>query len=161
MKVLMPVKTRAAGQSLRRGAAATELALLLVPLTILLLGTIDFCRVFYAYNTINNCARNGALWASDPYSNTVATLWGTTTPPSSYSPYSTVQLAAQADAGNLSPAPTVGASDPVYGTDSKGNKTVTVTVSYNFKLISSYLLGTTTVPLSRAVTMRATPPLPN
>jgi Flp pilus assembly protein TadG len=145
----------------RRGAALAEFACLAVPLTLLLVGAADLCRLFYHYNTITNCARNAALWASDPYSNTSTKLWGTTTPTASQSPYSTVQQAAQADEGNLSPTPTVGASDPVYGTDSAGNTTVTVTVTYNFQLISSYLFGATTVPMSSSVTMRAVPPVPN
>ncbi len=153
--------TKPVARRRRRGAAAAELALLLVPLTVLLLGSIDFCRLFYAYITINNCACNAAIWASDPYSNTVSHLWGATTPPASTSPYSSVQLAAQADAGNLTPTPTVGASDPVYGTDGSGNTTVTVTVSYDFSLLSSYLLGTKTIAMARSVTMRAIPPVPN
>jgi Flp pilus assembly protein TadG len=145
----------------RRGTSTAEFALLLAPLTVLLLGAIDFCRAFYAYNTINNCARNGALWASDPYANTVSKLWGSTTPPTSISPYASVQAAAQADAGNLSPTPTVGSKDPVYGTDSNNNTTVTVTVTYNFTLLTSYIFGTTTFPMSRTVTMRAAPTVPN
>jgi hypothetical protein len=131
-------------------------------LTVLLLGAIDFCRAFYAYNTINHCARNGALWASDPYANTDKThMWGGQTPPASISPYSSVQQAAQADAGNLSPTPTVGANDPVYGKDSNNNTTVTVTVSYNFTMFTSYIFGTTTIPMARSVTMRASPAIPN
>ena len=50
----------------RRGGAAAELALLLPVLSFILIVAIDFCRLFYAYNVITNCARNGALWASDP-----------------------------------------------------------------------------------------------
>jgi hypothetical protein len=137
------------------------MALLLAPLTILLLGAIDFCRLFYCYITIDQCARNGALWASDPYSNTVSELWGNITPPTSWSPYTSVQQAAQADAANISPAPTVGTSDPVYGRDSNGDLTVTVTVSYTFPLLTGYLLGTDAIALSRAVTMRASPAVPN
>ena len=159
----MPVKARTAGRNLHRGVAAAELAILLVPLTILMLGTIDFCRCFYAYNTINNCARNAAVWASDPYSNTSTLLWS---PPStSTSLYATVTAAAQADASNLSPLPTVEKLDAngklkasAYGTDSKGNTTVTVTVDYNFTMLSSYIFGGTTIAMSCAVTMRASPP---
>jgi Flp pilus assembly protein TadG len=140
--------TRRVAQSRRRGAAAAEFALLLFPLTVLLLGTIDFCRAFYAYNTINNCARNAAMWAAlqnhsgDRY-------------------FASLTAAAQADAGNLSPAPTVGASDPVSGTDADGNATYTVTVSHDFTLLSSYLFGSTTIPISRSVTMRVIPSAPN
>jgi Flp pilus assembly protein TadG len=133
----------------RQGAAAAELALMLPVLTFVFIVAIDFCRLFYAYNVITNCARNGALWASDPYAN------GTVTP--SQSPYATVQDAALADANNLStPAPTVAQSptSPVLP-----GATVSVTVTYNFSMVSSYL-GFGSLSLSRSVAMRVTQALP-
>ncbi len=90
----------------RRGAAATELAVLLPVLVLVLIGAIDFCRLFFHYTTITNAARNGALWASDPLA-------------PNQSPYATVQDAALADANNLNPAPNVTSST---GTDGQGNK---------------------------------------
>jgi Flp pilus assembly protein TadG len=117
----------------------------LPPLTIILLGTIDFWRIFYAYNTISNCALNAAVWASDP----------------NHPYYASVTAAAQGDASNLSPSPTVGASDPVAGTDANGNATVTVTVSYNLSMMTSYLFGTSPITISRSVTMRAIPSSPS
>ena len=51
----------------RRGAAVVELALLLPFLTFLLLITIDYCRLFYYSQVVTNCARNGAVFASDPF----------------------------------------------------------------------------------------------
>ena len=45
------------------------MALLLPILSFILIVAIDFCRLFYAYNVITNCARNGALWLSDPLCN--------------------------------------------------------------------------------------------
>jgi Flp pilus assembly protein TadG len=154
----MRLATRPITRSRRRGAAAAEFALISVPLTILLLGTIDICRVFYHYTTVTNCARNAAIWASDPYSNTDSHLWGSTSPLPSQSPYASVQEAAVADGGNLSPAPSV--SDPVYGSDSSGNVTVRVTVTYNLSLFSGYLLGSDTITVARSVTMRAALPIP-
>ncbi len=65
-------------------------------LAFILLIAIDFCRLFFAYTTITNAARNGALWASDPLAN------GTVTP--SQSQYTSVTAAALADANNLNPA---------------------------------------------------------
>ncbi len=70
----------------RQGGAAAELALMLPVLTFILIVAIDFCRLFYAYNVITNCARNGALWQSGPYSNS--------TLPPSQSPYTSYQDAA-------------------------------------------------------------------
>jgi Flp pilus assembly protein TadG len=154
----MWLATRPVTRSQRRGAAAAEFALISVPLTILLLGTIDICRVFYHYTTVTNCARNAAIWASDPYANTDSQLWGSTSPLPSQSPYASVQEAAVADAGNLSPAPSVSA--PVYASDSSGNVTVSVTVTYDLSLFSGFLLGRNAIAIARSVTMRAALPIP-
>ena len=127
----------------RRGAAAAELALLTPALVFALLIAIDFCRVFYAYNTITNAARNGALWASDPLAPT-------------QSPYPTLLAAASADAGNLNPALTT--SNVTSGAGADPN-TVMVTISYRFPLITSYL-GMRNVRIGREVTMRSAPLTP-
>src|SRR5262245_64291139 len=79
----------------RGGAAAVELALLLPLLAFLFVVAVDFCRLFYYSLTVNNCARNGALYGCDP---TGAAAGG--------SPYTSMNQAVMADAGNLSPAPT-------------------------------------------------------
>jgi len=136
----------------RRGAAAAELALLAPLLLFILIVAIDFCRLFFDYTIITNAARNGALWASDPYAN------GTVTP--SQSPYATVQDAALADANNLNPALTAANVTSSTGTDGQGNATVSVTVQYQFNMISTYL-GFSNVNLSRQVTMRVAPAAPN
>src|SRR5688572_33369045 len=78
----------------RRGAAVVELALLLPLLVFLFLVAADFARVFYYSLTLTNCARAGALYASDP-----ATMLE--------SPYPNVQAAALADAANITPKPTI------------------------------------------------------
>jgi Flp pilus assembly protein TadG len=146
-------RVRTAGARWRRGASAAELAILLPVLVYVLLGAIDFCRLFYAYTTITNAARNGALWASDPLAN------GTVTPSQSF--YTSVQNAALADANYLNPALTSSnIPTPTYGTDGQGNQTVTVTVNYQFKMISSYM-GFSNVNISRQVTMRVAPTAPN
>lgn len=59
---------------------------------------------------------------------------------------------ALADATNLSPTPTVTST---AGTDSVGNSTVTVTVSYPFSTLTS-ITGVATP--SRSVTMMPNPP---
>ena len=136
----------------RRGGAAAELAVLVPLLLFVLIVAIDFCRLFFAYTIITNAARNGALWASDPHAN------GTVTP--SQSPYATVQDAALADANNLNPALTAANVTSSTGTDGQGNATVSVTVQYQFNMISTYL-GFSNVNLSRQVTMRVAPAAPN
>src|ERR1700677_382614 len=46
----------------RRGAAAVELALLLPVLVFCSMMAVDFARVAYVQVTLQNCARNGALY---------------------------------------------------------------------------------------------------
>jgi Flp pilus assembly protein TadG len=130
-----------------RGAAAAELALVLPVLAFILIGTIDFCRLFFAYTTVTNAARNGALWASDPLAPT-------------QSPYATVQAAALADANQLNPALTATNVTKASGTDGHGNATVIVTVEYQFQMLSSYL-GMSSVSMTRQVTMRVASVVPN
>jgi Flp pilus assembly protein TadG len=48
----------------RRGAAIVEFAVLLPLLTLVFLIGADWCRVYYAAETVNDCARSGALAAS-------------------------------------------------------------------------------------------------
>jgi hypothetical protein len=91
---------------------------------------VDWSRIIYYTITVHNCARNGALYLSDPYTTVV-------------SPYANVGQAALADASNLSPAPTV--DDPsrvpgaVTGTDADGTY-VECTVRYTFKTVTTYPL---------------------
>jgi Flp pilus assembly protein TadG len=47
---------------LRRGAAAVELAVLLPVLVFWSMATVDYARLAYAQMTLQNCARNGALY---------------------------------------------------------------------------------------------------
>jgi Flp pilus assembly protein TadG len=106
----------------RSGVAAVELAVLLPFLAFLLVIAVDWARVFYFSLVVDNCARNGAVYASDPY----ATV---------KSPYATLQDAALADAPNLNPKPTV---TSVSGVDASANKYVDCTVSYPFSTVSNF-----------------------
>jgi len=143
-----------------RGTVAAEFALVLVFIILpLCMITIDFARLFYAYTIISNCARNGALWASDPLSNLDPSIWPIK-PPNSESPYPDLKSAVLADASGLTPAPQVNSTDPTYSTDGSGNMTVSVTVTYNFTMLSPFLLGYDTFPISRTETMRVLPKTP-
>jgi Flp pilus assembly protein TadG len=126
----------------RRGASAVELALLLPVLSLLFVFAVDFARLYYHYSIVTNCARNGALYLSDP----TAPL---------ESPYSDYVAAALADASNLSPQPTVTnplSSDPSY---------VKVTVTYPFSTIITYPGISNPINLTRTVWMRTAPTLPS
>jgi Flp pilus assembly protein TadG len=132
-------------RTIRRGSSAVELALLLPILVLLFLFTVDFARLYYHYSIVTNCARNGALYGSDP----------TAIPES---PYPSVTAAALADASNLSPQPTV---TSINGVDSNGNPYVEVTVVYPFSTISNYPGLSNPLNLTRTVRMRVAPSIPN
>jgi hypothetical protein len=107
--------------------AAVELASLLPFLTFACMAAIDFARIAYAQVTLQNCARNGALYefykaAGYPI-------------PSGWTSLST---AVQADAGNLTVTvpSTSGSNSNPYSPQSTSNNYVTVTAQCNFTLIT-------------------------
>jgi Flp pilus assembly protein TadG len=126
----------------RRGAAAIELAILLPILALMFVFVVDFGRVFYFSQTIENCARAGALYASDDAA-------------PSRQLYANVQDAARAEAPNLSPHPTVPA--PVTDIDAAGNAYVRVTCNWTFNTIISFPGVPATRTLSRTVQVRKVP----
>jgi Flp pilus assembly protein TadG len=129
----------------RTGAATVELAVLLPLLVFLFVITIDWARVFYYSLTLSNAARQGAMYMCDP----IATPWF---------PYASAEQAALADCTNLSPAPTVTTST---GTDGAGNPFVSVTVNWQFPLVTSYPGISNNLNLSRTCQMRVAPLVPN
>jgi Flp pilus assembly protein TadG len=129
----------------RAGHSAVELALLLPFLGLLFLICIDFARLYYHYTIVSNCARNGALYASDSVA-------------ARESPYSDVTAAGQADGSDLSPLPTISSTS---GTDTSGNAYVEVTASYSFTTISNYPGLSNPITLTRTVRMRTAPTTPN
>jgi Flp pilus assembly protein TadG len=129
----------------RSGAAAVEFAVVLPLLGLFFFIAIDYSRIFYAYNVVANSARNGAFYASDPMN-------------VRESPYASLEEAARADAGDLSPAPTVTSSE---GVDSLGFGYVEVTVSYPFTTVTDYLGIGTTIKVTRTVRMRKSPLVPS
>jgi Flp pilus assembly protein TadG len=128
----------------RRGAAAVELAILLPFLVFLFIIAVDWARVFYYSVTCQNCARNGALWASDPVAQQT-------------SPYTSLNDAALADASNLSPSPTVSSTT---GVDSNGASYIDVTVTYQFQTVSNFPGVPQTTPIVSTVRMNMAPTLP-
>jgi Flp pilus assembly protein TadG len=126
----------------RRAAATVELALLLPFLIFLLLAGMDYSRVFYASVIVSNCARNGALWASD------ANL-------ADHSAYDTVQDAVAADAADLDI--TQLQVTEVDGMDAQGYGFAQVTVSYPFQTVINYPGIPSSVQITRTTRMRKIP----
>jgi hypothetical protein len=128
----------------RTAAASVELAVLLPFLAFIFVISVDWARVFYYTVIITNCARNGAVYASDPI-----------TQPQSR--YSSLSAAALADAPDLSPAPTVTSSN---GADTQGSY-VEVTVSYPFTTVSNFPGVPNNTTLARTVRMYIQPTMPH
>jgi Flp pilus assembly protein TadG len=123
----------------RRGVAVVELAVLLPLLVFLFVITVDFARVYYFSLTLQNCARAGAMYASDPY---VA----------DESPFASTEEAALSDATNLTPSPTI---TQTSGTDASGRSYVEVTAAYPFKSITGYLRIPKVLNITRSVRMHS------
>lgn len=100
--------------------------------------TVDFGRVFYYSQIVENCARKGAIYGCDAVT-------------AAQSPYASLQAAALADATNLNPKPTVTSTK---GTDTSGNPYVQVTVSWPFNTATAFPGIPNSVNLSRTVQMR-------
>ena|ERR1700730_2474989 len=135
-------------KSLRRGIAAMELAVLAPFLFFIFLVVWDYSRIFYYAIIVENCARNGARWSSDPtYFNGLYA-----------DPYTTVTAAALADSQGITPTPTVSSAT---GNDTNGDPYVRVTVTYQFTTVVDYSIpGVFGIPktttLTRTVQMRVT-----
>ena len=121
----------------RRGAAVVELAVLLPLLVFIFVVAVDFARVYYFSLTLQNCARAGAMYASDPH---VA----------DESPFASTQEAALADATNLSPSPTI---TEKKGTDAYGREYVEVTAAYTFETFIDFPVIPSEMDIAKTVRM--------
>jgi Flp pilus assembly protein TadG len=127
----------------RRGAAIVEFAVLLPFLLYLCIIAVDWARLMYFSQCVNDCARAGALWASDEEVR-------------QKSRYTTVTAAALAESPGLSPTPTVAQTDTVNSSTGK-SEWVTVTVSMQFDTISNFPGVPKTQPITRSVRMKVAP----
>jgi hypothetical protein len=121
--------------------------MVLPPLAILLLATVDYARFAVGCCKLAVCAENGALYACDPSTQ-------------SQSPYANVTAAAQADGAGMSPLPTI---DVKYDASYNGSFTsatgvfpgyVQVKASWTFTTLFSYPGIPHTTNLTRFVRMR-------
>ena len=144
----MPLIRAFGGRERRRAAAAVELAILAPLLVFLLLIAVDFARIFYASLTLANCARNGALYESDPYYR-------------AESGYANTREAALADAGNLNdPANPITVTSGT-GADANGRPYVEVTVGQRFRTVSKFPGIPDDVNVTRTVKMARLPMNPS
>jgi Flp pilus assembly protein TadG len=126
--ISLRARSRPAGRRAKaRGLAAVELAMLLPLLTFACLAAVDFGRIAYAQVTLQNCARNGALYEfykAAGYS--IPSNW------------TSLSAAVEADAGGLTvtvPSTSGGNANP-YSPQSSSNNYVTVTVQTTFSTLT-------------------------
>lgn len=136
--------------SASRGQSLAELALILPVLLILVLGAIDFGRLYFAYVSVTNAARNGAQYASF---NVVQANDEDCTDGKC------IRLAALADTSNLlntsSTNPQVTKEPCVDGAlDDQGRLCVRVRVDYTFDPLVPWPGLPSSVDMSRTVQMR-------
>jgi Flp pilus assembly protein TadG len=132
----------------RRGASASELAVVLPVLLFILVIAADYARVYYNSITITSSARQGAMLLYSLSSQMNQNYPIEPLPPPAYHYH--FQEAAWADATNLNPQPTV------TGVPGSGltNFPATVTATGTFSTVTGYPGIPPTVNLSRTVKMR-------
>ena len=121
----------------RSGAAAAELALALPFLTVMFAVAVDYCRIFYVTQTIQNCAWVAAMYAS-----------GTANNPDAASAAAAAQQAAVAEGSSLNPP-----LDASQVTVSYQGGNAVVTVQYQFTAVTPLIGNRGTITLTRTLTM--------
>lgn len=124
-----------------------ELAVVLPLLMFFFVVAVDYSRLFYFSQIVTNCARNGAMYASDPVQ-------------AAYTPYADVEEAAKADVkGQPAVHDMLIVPPPIYGTDTHGDY-CEVTVKYPFSTITKYPGIPTNIVLTRTFRVRVAPEIP-
>lgn len=122
--------------SKEQGQSLVEFTLAMPVLLLVLVGILDLGRVYYAYFTISNASREGARFASlSPYTD------------------SDIQDAAVAEAANS--IFTLSRSDVTVSREN-GNvegSAITVTVTKQFPLVTTYIIGAVTIPIRASTEM--------
>jgi Flp pilus assembly protein TadG len=147
----------------QRGAALVELAIALPMLIVVLLGTVDFGRVFRSTMVVTNAARAGALYgAQDPSlaadttgmiaaANAVLTANALTTGPA---PTASTLCQCATDAGVFTPTSPVNSCTATC-TGGHITTSVTVSVTRTFSMLASFPGLPNTVTFTRVATGRA------
>ncbi len=158
----------------RRGAATVELAVLLPFLAFLFVIGVDWSRIFFTTMTIENAARNAAYYGSEYPGVTDKMVYGYPTVYDAAADDVEIPLgltnmnlyfgATSTNSYGTQIQPNVATAIP-DSTDQYGNPVKIVTVTFPFSMVSTFPIpvpGVSTNPmLSRTVTMRTAPVLPN
>jgi Flp pilus assembly protein TadG len=134
-------QVRRTGGGGRPGVAAAEMAVLLPFVGFLFVVAVDYCRIFYATQTLWHCAQAAALYAS-----------GTAKTTSAVGAVQAAKQAALADAVNLNPP--LQAENVIVMLDKQA---ATVTVQYEFPMLTLMFGANANVMLQRSVIMGLAP----
>lgn len=133
-------RRRAAIRSTRRGQASAEFALVLTPCLTLIFAIINFALALYCYDFVCYSAQQAARYA---------TVHGATGSPvaasSDIQTYVNALVAGVLNTNNLNVATT-------WAPDNKPGSVVTVTVSYSYPPLTSFV-SSVTIPLTRTAAM--------
>ena len=139
-----PNKNGSSGRSrrARSGVLAAELAILLPFLLVAFAAAVDFARIYYASQTLENCAYIGALYATSTTKSSALS----TTP-------TNAAIAAACSEGSSLGTPLQSSNVTVSITGS----TATVTVTYDQPLLTPVLTSSLTIHLTRTIVMNVAP----
>jgi Flp pilus assembly protein TadG len=132
----------------RRGASLVEMAFIVPVVLLLLLGTIDFAQVMYAYGTVSEAARAGARYAMVHGSMAASPVGPTAND-------STVATIVKNNAPALNPAQLTVSSSWPWGSNRAGCQ-VCVSASYTCPLSVGKLIGMNSVTVTGSTTMLIT-----
>lgn len=135
---------RSKDQQSRSGVAAVEFAFLAPLLLLLVVAGVDFARVYYHLVIMTTAARTGAIYASNH--------------PDRAADTEAIKAVVLADTEDLSPDPNV--ISKTYSDPDTGDPMVSVTVQWDFQMLTSYPGIPGTFTLERTVEMRVTPEHP-
>jgi Flp pilus assembly protein TadG len=125
----------------RKGAAATELAILLPFLALAFAVVLDFCRAYHVTQTIQSSAQAAAWYAS-----------GTAYAAAGKSAEDAAKQAAAAEAASLQPP-----LDPDKVVVTFTGNLVRVAVTYDVPLVTPFVNASGSVTVTRSVTMNLAP----
>ena len=131
-------------ESVRRGAVAVELAVLLPLLMFLAVIGVDYARIFSRAMILETASRNACVYAAQDSDKAVDTAG--------------IQAVALKDLTDVDPTPTVTPNPPYTGAD--GFQYVKVTVSMTFSTVTDFPGVPSQTQLSRSTTMRVNPKTP-
>lgn len=134
------------------GQSLTELAILLPLLLLMLVGTLDLGRAFFAYVTVANAAREGARAGSDNWSDLGFGIEAAVQREAASNgvPITSLTIAKSCENGSCSACP-AGCQNGAGICPTVGSG-FTVSVTYDFPLVTRYIFNVGSIPVQASAT---------